>query len=629
MRGGQLEIFPNTKPYGETVITDYNAHRLPLQSGSFLLDDDFQPISNSVATLLNWADQTASAQDMETLTAALAHTPKTYQPRQPHRPQSDDNQQFQQDVVEILRQGWTGYGQTNDMLIAIAKHGIIFLGLWGQDLTTYIRDTAISTPGYRQWSRHQHEIDKRSQEVARSAERYYTRLHSGKPPRTKTYKQNFYGREERTTNVIPFLPQQQLHEQTLERITATVAMLKAEGQFPSGAYLRTKAISSKSLEMFGLGVSPTTLYKEEYKPLWHPAHEQSPRVEGVNPDATVEKYQNIPDPWPKEIEPPNPVLAGDFQGLHHLPPNEGIYTLPLALPPAVDESAAFEPEFRTLSQECNFQNHSQEVNSTDSTILQIHSHSDTISSVFNSCDDRVSDGFSPTILNDKNFQYPPVAEARAEKSEIPDKEDLSIAEIDLASKPEDRNQNSLLPPALCLLPSSEPLSAHPTFPQRPVDGNFASNPEITQPLSTPPSTLPSTLPPGSLPSSATPGVAFSPEDSPSVVSFLLFSETTVVLDTTASNPIYTPEQHRKAIRLRLQALPQAKRWVRLFSNIEGISLLPKERQQLEKFLQYHLMLASPSTILQQEAAAWFAAHGDIIAGVRDFEVFWQYCQQLL
>ncbi|MDJ0703866.1 MAG: hypothetical protein QNJ46_11355, partial [Leptolyngbyaceae cyanobacterium MO_188.B28] len=45
---GQLEVFPNPRTYvvdGEPML--FNAHRLPLQTGSYLLNPDLQPIWSS------------------------------------------------------------------------------------------------------------------------------------------------------------------------------------------------------------------------------------------------------------------------------------------------------------------------------------------------------------------------------------------------------------------------------------------------------------------------------------------------------------------------------------------------------------------------------------------------------
>ncbi|MDX2098570.1 MAG: hypothetical protein SFW36_12400 [Leptolyngbyaceae cyanobacterium bins.59] len=45
LKPGQLELFPDPKPYsinGKPSL--FNAHRLPLQIGSYLVDQDFQPV---------------------------------------------------------------------------------------------------------------------------------------------------------------------------------------------------------------------------------------------------------------------------------------------------------------------------------------------------------------------------------------------------------------------------------------------------------------------------------------------------------------------------------------------------------------------------------------------------------
>lgn len=53
---GQLEVFPNEKPYGRAwrgEFYEYNGHRLPLQphTGSCLLDGDLQPIGTDLAVV--------------------------------------------------------------------------------------------------------------------------------------------------------------------------------------------------------------------------------------------------------------------------------------------------------------------------------------------------------------------------------------------------------------------------------------------------------------------------------------------------------------------------------------------------------------------------------------------------
>ena len=64
---GQIEIFPNVKSYGKEKVTLFNRHRLPLQTGSYLLNDDLEPYSNDIDTLLAQMDQAADCVDIDLL----------------------------------------------------------------------------------------------------------------------------------------------------------------------------------------------------------------------------------------------------------------------------------------------------------------------------------------------------------------------------------------------------------------------------------------------------------------------------------------------------------------------------------------------------------------------------------
>ncbi|MEL6165178.1 MAG: hypothetical protein AAFR37_15970, partial [Cyanobacteria bacterium J06628_3] len=361
LKSGQLEIFPNPKPYNPDKKTSFRSHRLPLQKNSFLLDWNLQPVSNSVETLLDWADLTASSQDMESLGEALKVAEEWLSAQYYLRRGKNSAEQWCWDLEETIEQGWTGCGQTNDLLLTFAKYGIIFKHHQGEELVEYMLSTALSSPGYIEFCNHQHEIEKRVRERARSALNYPYYPYKGKPPRPKTYKEQFG--KEGVDNVIHFHPSKERHLKTMERIRAVVATLKSEGVFPERVYQRKQAIIKKSKTVYGVGVSGTTLYKEEYLPLWHPFHENR---EDVNSDSTVEKYPILPDPWdtaseepksaPERVweslhvvdfldeagKKPKPLGAEAFKGLHVIPHYEG-----LCLPPAqpvleVEESASEE-----------------------------------------------------------------------------------------------------------------------------------------------------------------------------------------------------------------------------------------------------------------------------------------------
>jgi hypothetical protein len=643
LRDGQLEVYPNPKPWNPAKPINFRSHRLPLQHNSFLLNSDLQPVSNDLETLLNWADWSAQGQDMPTLLTAMEEATLFCQKQFYWKRGKTTAQQFCFDLQEAISQGWTSFGQTNDLLLTFAKYGIIFLALSGEDLVDYMLETSLKSPGYGEFCRHQHEIEKRVRQRARSAENYPYYPYGSQPPeRDKTYKEHFYPQESK----IIILPQQQLHEETIERITSTVAMLKAEGSLPDGAYQRIQAIRQQSAIAYGVGVSQSTLYKEEYKPLWHPAYEVAEEV-GVNPDSSREKYPILPDPWQEEAKAVTPVISIVSESLHHFPLYEGV-----CLPPAKEEgrcekSAAFEPVVELIKQPqaefvftgLDFLNQSNQAIQSQSLvsayfpIIQFSLQLNTISySPFNSFSDKLSDRFSFSVTIDKYFQYPPVAAAQPKKPLIPHKQSLSIAQSLGDTTPSCSQKSSLASP------SDRSFSQQPNKPQN-------------QPANKPPNQLPNQLP--NLTKQETASEALPPPDQTSPpanpktltdpVSFIEpVSEAVDAGDTlenvdvgktlntleTCPAPLYSQEQYREAIRFRLQALPRAKRLVKLLCDTQGISLMPQQRQEVERFVWYHLMTKSGSPILEKEAREWFAANKELTAQIRRLSVFWDYLQNL-
>jgi hypothetical protein len=73
LSNGSSRSFPNPKTYGVEKIIHYNGHRLPLQpgTGSCLLDDDLNPISDQLDRFFWLWDGAASHQDIDELRHAL------------------------------------------------------------------------------------------------------------------------------------------------------------------------------------------------------------------------------------------------------------------------------------------------------------------------------------------------------------------------------------------------------------------------------------------------------------------------------------------------------------------------------------------------------------------------------
>ena len=135
--GGQCELFPNKKAFN----AEHNGHRLPLQDGSFLLDEDFCPISNHKADfVIRW--QTAAAfQDVTRLKQAIASKAVVV----PLLPQT-----IPHGLPPIT---WTGFGQSNVIMRQLANYGDRYAGKKTvDDLAAWIETVAPQLPGYQKFA---------------------------------------------------------------------------------------------------------------------------------------------------------------------------------------------------------------------------------------------------------------------------------------------------------------------------------------------------------------------------------------------------------------------------------------------------------------------------------------------
>ncbi|MFK8185520.1 MAG: hypothetical protein AB8B99_19260 [Phormidesmis sp.] len=264
VKEGQLEIFPNDKSYGVVTKILYKGHRLPLQpeTGSWLLDDDLQGISNQLSDLFRVWDVAAIGQDMAELNSALliARQNRLKKPRR----RLNNVESWRRDLELLIAEGWTGAHQTNHLLKQIGCYGVVFLNLSGDALVKYIRETAISAPGYAKWCGHQHQIEMRSRSWAKAVEKYYWPLGT-------------HAKERPADNVVPFNQQRSLTAQ--EQIKTAIAVLEESDRLPETITARAQAISELA------GTSLGTLYR--HKGLWHPKHQEAEKG-CVIPDSTVD-----------------------------------------------------------------------------------------------------------------------------------------------------------------------------------------------------------------------------------------------------------------------------------------------------------------------------------------------------
>ena len=284
VKRGQLETFPNTKRYNSL----FNGHRLPLQQGSYLLDKDYVPYSDRLEDFISAAEWSAEGNDTDLLESRLEsaydwfkvkkNTERVYEPTPEDKEFVEQVEYAQREIKEgflnkiriEVEQGFTVKGETNDLLLTIAKLGRILYGLSGQQYIDYITETVTSCPGYVKYCRHQHEINRRCTEVARFGEKqwfpYRTRLTKDRPS-YKYIKDNL-------TNQTNLNLERQHNAQS--RIIQAVEYIQEQGGLPKKVGECKLAIRNVTKELFGVSVSDATLKKPENLPLWHPKYRDEP-----------------------------------------------------------------------------------------------------------------------------------------------------------------------------------------------------------------------------------------------------------------------------------------------------------------------------------------------------------------
>lgn len=258
LASGQLESFPNCKSWIKFGKVDYMGHRLPLQSGSFILNADYEVISNDLNQFLGMWETASSGNDMDELNAAIEIAKQrrkdTYQPSG-----SKSALEWRTDSERDIAFGFVSHGQTNDLLRIIGRYGIVFKHLSGDDLTDYVIQTITACPGYEKWCRHQNEIETRSRQWARECEKCYyphgsQSTKSGNPWMAE--RQKTLDKVDRRIEINA-----KKSASAIERIKSAVASLDRAAT-SIGELANTIAATAKC--------SLATLYRN--RDLWHPQH---------------------------------------------------------------------------------------------------------------------------------------------------------------------------------------------------------------------------------------------------------------------------------------------------------------------------------------------------------------------
>lgn len=324
IKRGQLETFPNTKRFN----SGFNGHRLPLQKGSYLLDKDYVPKSDRLEDFLDAVDWSAAKNDTDLLESRLEsayewfkaqkNQERVYHPTDEDKDFIEQVDYAQREIKEgflnqiriAIEQGFTGEGETNDLLLTIAKLGRIRYGLSGVRYIDYIKETVMSCPGYLKYCNHKREIDRRCSEVARHGEKQWYPYRTSLPQNRSTYK---YLKQSLTNQTNLNLERQ---HNAQSRIVQAVAKIELESvTLPNKVGECKLAIRNVTKELFGISVSDATLSKPENLPLWHPKYrltecpepirtarvgeETSPNVSSTLVDGNAPSVSQAP----QEVEP--------------------------------------------------------------------------------------------------------------------------------------------------------------------------------------------------------------------------------------------------------------------------------------------------------------------------------------
>lgn len=334
VKDGRLEIFPNAKAYGKEKATSFKAHRLPLQEGSFILDDNYEFYSDDIGDFLDLAEEYAEQQDIELIEKAIecAYKVKSF------RSVSGDADKaalFAADLLEQIKEGWTGFGQTNDLLRVIGTYARVFKRKEQKGLVEYIARTAKSLPGYQKFCRHQHHIYQRAKDWAKCIEKFYY-PYGSTPNRKGTFRSMVEeGSRENKVNDNRQISCVERIKQAYEQITEILAILpKKVGEIKT---LLIETIHKLS------GVRPSNKSLDKYKHLWHPKYKTENPPENINSDNNP--TEDVPQAEHNELD-TNPELKEHNTAQSKLKPKEDDRETPTPLdvaPEKREEEKPLEP----------------------------------------------------------------------------------------------------------------------------------------------------------------------------------------------------------------------------------------------------------------------------------------------
>ena len=265
---GVIESFPNTKKYD----SEYNGHRLPLQTGSYQLDNDLQIIGRDLNQFVETWLTVQEQQDIDLLKQAIAEAKANYQPPKDNR----KTIQWREDLEKQIEAGWTGKGQSNQLLYYMGKYARVFMGCEEiEAIAEYITKTARAAAGFIKYCGDINRLEQKAKDIAKWCMKHHFPWGSKKEEQTNEQGEDIENKKA------------QKQAERLERIRTTVNELNKTGEMPETIRGMAQAIAKAAK------VSVETLY--ENKQLWHPEFTETSNSTNTNNSA----------PGPTGVAPPS------------------------------------------------------------------------------------------------------------------------------------------------------------------------------------------------------------------------------------------------------------------------------------------------------------------------------------
>lgn len=286
IKNGDLELFPNAKPYGDNCNkSNHKPHRLPLQrdSGGLILDRKGNPLMCGVnlnheiqlAAFLQMAKASALGNDIEKIERQLDPIYAEFKSDLSRfqyfgkRDESENAKKWRKNLQTAMGIGWTGYHQTNVLIPKFIAYAMVFLGIDNkEDLYEWALENIPLAPGYAEYCRHQKDIQTRIRDwVDLSIDNQFYIKYCGYPPRSD--KRNSFLSRGKTSKTTPTSKSEiylrKRVDLTAQRLQSIVDLII---DIPNRIGDLIEIIQAKSKEIFGAAFSRNTLYKPHYKNIW-------------------------------------------------------------------------------------------------------------------------------------------------------------------------------------------------------------------------------------------------------------------------------------------------------------------------------------------------------------------------